>query len=263
MSDNELKLTQTKIWSGTLFVGMILSVSLFWFFKNSLKHDDLRKFLDQQGDLSKAKAEKLEKEISNLNKQFRRIASLQAESIDATPAEINLYPDSVPCCGGGDDAVVVEESSGDALEFGSEEAIDRMTMHMTEEQKEMVEKTMRELEEFRSTLSEEDLARLEQRTAELKRRQKAQMLRMIAALPESHRRKAQRQLPMMEQAMAHPIEMQALIELEEEQKRAEIAKKSEIRKITVTPVTAEQMLEIRQQQKMKQALETLEDAARQ
>ena len=125
------------------------------------------------------------------------------------------------------------------------------------------DKTMRELEEFRATLGEEDLARLEQRTAELKRKQKAQMLRMIASLPSTQRREAERQLPMMERAMAHPIEMQALIELEEEQKRAEIAKKSEIRKITVTPVTAEQILEIRQQQKMNQTLEMLEDAARQ
>ena len=260
MSDNELKLTQTKIWSSTLFVGMILSVSLFWFAKNSQNHDDLRKYLDKQGELSKARAAKIEKEVSNLN---RRIDSLQVESMDEASAGINLYPDSVPCCGSGDDDVVVEESSGNALEFGSEEAIDQMTMHLSGEQKEMVEKTVRELEEFRSTLSEEDLARLEERTAELKRRQKAQMLRMIAALPESQRREAQRQLPMMEQAMAHPIEMQALIELEEEQKRAEIVKKSEIRKIEVTPVTADQLQEIRQQQKMNQALEMLEDAARQ
>lgn len=86
-------------------------------------------------------------EVRNLNKQFRRTASLQAESIDANSAEFNLYPESVPCCGG-DDAVVVEESSSEALEFGDEEAIDRMTMHMTEEQKEMVNQTMRELEEF-------------------------------------------------------------------------------------------------------------------
>ena len=59
MSDNELKLTQTKIWSGTLFVGLILSVSLFWFFKNSQKHDHLREFLKQQGELSKNRVENL------------------------------------------------------------------------------------------------------------------------------------------------------------------------------------------------------------
>lgn len=106
-SDNELKLTQTKIWSGTFFVGMILSVALFWFFKNTQKHNNLRKFLEQQGELSKARSEKLEKEVRNLN---QRIASLQAESIDANSTEFNLYPESVPCCGG-DDAVVAEESS--------------------------------------------------------------------------------------------------------------------------------------------------------
>lgn len=237
MSDNELKLTQTKMWSGTLFAGMILCVALFWFFKNSQKHDNSRKFLEQQEELSKARAEKLEKEVKNLRQM---IVSLQSESIDANPAEINLYPDFVPCCGG-DDAVVEEESFGDALEFGSEQAIDRMTMYMTEEQKEMVTQTMRELKDFRDSLSEEDLARLDERTAELHRKRKAQMLRMIAALPESQRREAQRQLPMMERVMSHPIEMQDLIELEEEQKRAEIAKESEIRNITVTPVTAEQM----------------------
>lgn len=46
------------------------------------------------------------------------------------------------------------------------------------------------------------------------------------------------------------------------QKSEKLAERSRIREITIYPVTAEQMQEIRQQQKMNQALEMLEDAAR-
>lgn len=84
---------------------------------------------------------------------------------------------------------------------------------------------------------------------------------MIASMPPGKRIEVEKQLPMTEQAMRYLIEMQALMEMEEEQKKEKLAERSSLREITINPVTAEQMQEIRQQQKMNQALEMLEDAA--
>lgn len=75
------------------------------------------------------------------------------------------------------------------------------------------------------------------------------MLNMIASLLFAQRREAEKNLPVTARAMEQPIEMQALMEMEAEQKMHEIEEQSLIRRITVTPVTATQMQEICQQQK--------------
>ena len=179
---------------------------------------------------------KLEELKNRLIASATAIEKVRRANVASEPAGFNLYPESVPCCGG-DENVVAEETVDSIPDDASiEEARRQMIEQMPEETQQMVNDMIHELEEFKATFSEDQLAQLEERKSELRRQQKAQMVNMIAALPEKQRQEAQRQLTMMERAMEKPIEMQALID---------------------------QLLEIRQQQKMNQTLEMLEDAARQ
>ena len=234
------------------------------------KDERLESFLQSQKSRSNERLEKISEEIRALNQKVdtvHRAESDRMESVEASSPESNLYLDSVPCCGKPVPLEITQPSNeiqkNNASENVAEIEIDQVTRTLPEKNREVVRQTLQELNEFCATLSEENLARLEERTAELKRKQKAQYLGMIASMPPGKRIEVEKQLPMMEQAMRYPIEMQALMEMEEEQKKEKLAERSNLREITINPVTAEQMQEIRQQQKMNQALEMIEEAARQ
>ena len=270
MNDSdEVKIARTRIWAGTTISGLVICCGFILGMQITKKDERLESFLQSQKSRSDERLEKIGEEIRALNQRVdtvRRAEFARMESVEASSLESNLYLDSVPCCG---EPVPLETTQpskeiqrNNASENVTEIEIDQVIRTLPEKDREIVRQTLQELNEFRATLSDEDLARLEERTAELKRKQQAQWLSMIAALPPQHRQEAENQLPMMEQAMKHTIEMQALIELEEEQEKEKLAERSRLREITVNPVTAEQMQEIRQQQKMQQALEMLEDAAR-
>lgn len=271
MNDSdEVKIARTRIWAGTTISGLVICCGLIWGMQITKQNEQLEAFLQSQQSRSNERLEKISEEIRTLNQHVdavRRAEFDRMESVEASSPESNLYLDSVPCCGELVPLEITQPSNeiqrNSASENGAEIEMDQVIRTLPERDREVVRQTLQELNEFRATLSDEDLARLEERTAELKRRQKAQWLSMIAALPPQHRQEAENQLPLMEQAMKHPIEMQALIELEEEQEKEKLAERSRLREITVKPVTVEQMQEIRQQQKMQQALEMLEDAARQ
>ena len=208
--DKKLELNKSMIWAQMFFTAIVLSVLCFLFWTQIYDIRSLEDALDSKNGMVRVKIQQLGKEIAELDKRVEKVRRANVARVVPEPAAFNLYPESVPCCGG-DESAVTEETAASI-----EEARRQVIEQMPEETQQMVNDMIHELEEFKATFSEEDLARLEERTAELKRKQKAQMLRMIAALPESQRREAQSQLPMMERAMAHPIEMQALIELEEE-----------------------------------------------
>ena len=73
---------------------------------------------------------------------------------------------------------------------------------------------------------------------------------MVASFPPEKRAEAERQMPMMGQAMEHPIEMQALMEMEEEKIMEADAEEAKNREIRVTSFTEEQ-LKIFQERKNK------------
>ena len=261
--DKKLELNKSMIWAQMFFTAIVFSVICFFFWTQIHDLRSIEDALDSKNGMVRVKIQQLDKEIAELDKRVEKVRRANVARVAPEPSGFNLYPDSVPCCGG-DESVVTEETVGSIPNDASiEEARRQVIEQMPEETQQMVNDMIHELEEFKATFSEEQLDELEERKADLRRQQKGQMISMIAALPESQRREAQRQLPMMERAMEKPIEMPALMDMEAEQKMREIEEQSRIRRITVTPVTAEQLQEIRrQQQKMEQALEMLEDAAR-
>ena len=258
--DKKLELNKCMIWAQMFFTAIVMSALCFIFWAQFRDIRSLEDALDSKNGMVRVKIQQLGMEIAELDK---RVEKVRRANVAPAPAAFNLYPESVPFCGG-DESVVTEETVDRIPDDASiEEARRQVIERMPEETQQMVNDMINELEEFKATFSEEQLDELEERKAELKRTQKAQMISMIAALPESQRREAEKNLPVMERSMEKPIEMQALMDMEAEQKMREIEEQSRIRRITVTPVTAEQLQEIRQQQKMNQALEMLEDAARQ
>ena len=251
------------IWAQMFFTAIVFSVICCFFWTQIHDLRNLEDSIDSKNGMVRVKIQQLGKEIAELDKRVEKARRANTARVVPEPSGFNLYPESVPCCGG-DESVVTEETVDRIPDDASiEEARRQVIEQMPEETQQMVNDMIHELEEFKATFSEDQLAQLEDRKAELKRRQKAQMLSMISSLPADQRREAEKNLPVMERSMEMPIEMQALMDMEAEQKMREIEEQSRIRRITVTPVTAEQMQEIRQQQKMNQALEMLEDAARQ
>lgn len=257
--DKKLELNKCMIWAQMFFTAIVMSVLCFFFWTQIHDLRGLEDALDSKNGMVRVKIQQLGKKIADLDK---RVEKVRRAKVASERASFNLYPESVPCCGG-DENVVAEETVDSIPDDASiEEARRQVIEQMPEETQQMVNDMINELEEFKATFSEEQLDELEDRKAELRRTQKAQMISMIAALPESQRREAEKNLPVMERSMEKPIEMQALMDMEADQKMREIEEQSRIRRITVTPVTAEQLQEIRQQKKMNQALEMLEDAAR-
>ena len=61
--------------------------------------------------------------------------------------------------------------------------------------------------------------------------------------------------------MKHPIEMQALMEIEQEKERAADAEEARNREIRVTPFTEEQLKTVQEQEKMRKAVKMTEEAA--
>ena len=102
----------------------------------------------------------------------------------------DFYPDSVPCCG---EPVSLETTrptsamenppKANKAPINREEEIEILTSNLPEKDGAVFRQTLRELNEFRATLNEEDISRLEKRIAFLNRRQKAQYLGMIASMP--------------------------------------------------------------------------------
>lgn len=258
--DKKLELNKCMIWAQMFFTAIVMSVLCFIFWAQVRDIRSLEDALDSKNGMVRVKIQQLGKEIAELDK---RVEKVRRANVASEPPGFNLYPESVPCCGEDESAFTEETFANIPNDASIEKARRQVIEQMPEETKQMVNDMIHELEEFKATFSEDQLAQLEERKAELKRRQKAQMISMIAALPADQRREAEKNLPVMERAMEKPIEMQALMDMEAEQKMREIEEQSRIRRITVTPVTAEQMQEIRQQQRMNQALEMIEDAARQ
>lgn len=231
--DKKLELNKSMIWAQMFFTAIVFSVICFFFWTQIHDLRSLEDALDSKNGMVRVKIQQLGKEIAELDKRVEKVR--RANVARVAPSGFNLYPESVPCCDG-DESVVSEETVGSIPNDASiEEARRQVIEQMPEETQTMVNNMIHELEEFKATFSEDQFDELEERKADLRRWQKAQMTQHIASLPESQRREAQRQLPIMERAMEKPIEMQALMDMEAEQKMREIEEKSRIRRITVTP----------------------------
>lgn len=210
------ELNKSMIWAQMFFTAIVMSVLCFLFWTQIYDIRSLEDHLEAKNGMVRVKIQQLGKEIAELDKRVEKVRRANVARVDPVPSGFNLYPESVPCCGE-DEIVVSEEIVGSIPDEASiEEARRQVIEQMPEETQQMVNDMINELEEFKAIFSEEQLDELEERKSELKRTQKAQMINMIAALPESQRQKAQRQLPMMERAMEKPIEMQALMDMEAE-----------------------------------------------
>lgn len=114
-------------------------------------------------------------EVCALN---QRIDAASMESFNTTqpPQQtgFNSSLDAIPCCGRDVDIEVMQPFSkspeNNRLPNVGVAGIDQIINNLPEEHKDVFIQTMKELDEFRATLSEEDLARLERKTEELKRK---------------------------------------------------------------------------------------------
>lgn len=84
---------------------------------------------------------------------------------------------------------------------------------------------------------------------------------MVASFPPEKRAEAEKQLPMKEQVMKRPIEMQALMEMEQEKIMEADAEEARNREIRVTPFTEEQWKIVQEREKMRKTMEMIEEAA--
>lgn len=82
---------------------------------------------------------------------------------------------------------------------------------------------------------------------------------MIASLPPAKRQESERHLPALEQAMNHSIKMQALMDLEAEKIRESDVKEARNHEIRVTPIREEQLKIVQDQEKMRKAMEMIEE----
>lgn len=230
------------------------------------KKERLEEFLKNQGESSDQRIEQLWKDVRALDQIVNKIRITAGDTRPVPPLtgnnihleqEADFYPDSVPCCRELVPLETIQPTStieksleNNSQQINKEEEIEKLTSNLPEKDREIVRQTMQELNEFRATLNEEDLSRLDNRIAFLKRKQKAQWLSMVASFPPEKRAEAERQMPMMEQAMEHPIEMQALMEMEQEKIMEADAEEAKNREIRVTSFTEEQ-LKIFQERKNK------------
>ena len=197
--DKKLELNKSIIWVQMFFTAIAFSVICFFFWTQIHDTRSLEDYLDSKHKMVRGKIQKMNADIHTLDK---RVEEAWRNNV-AKPTEFNLFPESVPRCGGNDGIVFWRNYCRHSRDTNIEEARRQVIEQMPKETRERINNTMRDLEEFRATLSEEELDKLEQRTV----KSKAQMLSMIASLLASRRQEAERQLPMMERSMAHPIEM--------------------------------------------------------
>lgn len=278
MNDNEVKVAKNRIWAGTALTGLIIVCGLVWGMQITAKNKRLEEFLENQKEASDQRMDQLWEDVRVLDQivnkiritagDTRPVPPLIGNSIHLEP-QSDFYPDSVPCCG---EPVPLETtqptstienppSENNSVSINNEEEIEKLTSNLPEKDRNLVRQTMQELNEFRSTLNEEDLSRLDNRIAFLKRKQKAQWLSMVASFPPDKRAEAEKQVLMMEQAMKHPIEMQALMEMEQEKIMEADAEEAKNREIRVTLFTEEQLKIVQERENMRKAMEMIEEAA--
>ena len=279
MNDNEFKVAKNRIWAGTVITALIIVCGLVWGMQITAKKERMEEFLKNQKDFSNHLLDGLEKDVRALDHIVNKIRIMAGDTRPVPPLIGNsLYlepqsdfdPDSVPCCGEPVPLETTQPTStienpppeNNSVSINKEEEIEKLTSNLPEKDRDIVRQTMQELNEFRATLNEDDLSRLDNRIAFLKRKQKAQWLSMVASFPPEKRAEAEKQMPMMEQAMKHPIEMQALMEMEQEKIMEADAEEAKNREIRVTPFTEEQWKIVQERENMKKAYKMIEEAAR-
>ena len=277
MNDNEFKVAKNRIWAGTALTGLIIVCGLVWGMQITAKKERLEEFLKNQKEASDQRMDQLWEDVRALDQvvnkiritagDTRPVPPLIGNSIHLEP-QSDFYPDSVSCCGEPVPLETTQPTStienppeNNSVPINKEEEIEKLTSNLPEKDRDIVRQTMQELNEFRATLNEEDLSRLDNRIAFLKRKQKAQWISMVASFPPEKRAEAEKQLPMMEQAMKHPIEMQALMEMEHEKIMEADAEEAKNREIRVTPFTEEQWKIVQEREKMRKAMEMIEESA--
>ena len=277
MNDNEFKVAKNRIWAGTALTGLIIVCGLVWGMQITAKKERLEEFLENQKEDSDQRMDQLWEDVRALDHIVNKIRIMAGDTRPVPPLigtsihlepEADFYPDSVPCCGEPVPLETTQPTStienppeNDSAPINKEEEIEKLTSNLPEKDRDIVRQTMQELNEFRATLNEEDMSRLDNRIAFLKSKQKAQWLSMVASFPPVKRAEAEKQMPMMEQAMKHPIEMQALMEMEQEKIMEADAEEAKNREIRVTPFTEEQLKIVQEREKMRKDREMIEEAA--
>ncbi len=214
MNDNEFKVAKNRIWAGTALTGLIIVCGLVWGMHITAKNKRLEEFLENQKEASDQRMDQLWEDVRVLDQIVNKIRITAGDTRPLPPLignsiylepQSDSYPDSMPCCSEPVPLETIQPTStienppeNNSQQINKEEEIEKLTSNLPEKDRDIVRQTMQELNEFRSTLNEEDMSRLDNRIAFLKRKQKTQWLSMVASFPPEKRAEAEKQMPMME-----------------------------------------------------------------